>query len=62
MQKYNSLLEENKRLKDELALLKGETCLPMPELKIPTEFSTSTINIYSSSEEKNQFVSFTFQR
>ncbi len=52
MQKYNSLLEENKRLKDELALLKGEARLSMPELKIPSEFSTSTINKYSSSEEK----------
>lgn len=52
LQKYNSLLEENKRLKGELALLKGEARLSMPELKIPTEFSTSTINKYRSSEEK----------
>ena len=52
LQKYNSLLEENKRLKDELALLKGETTLSMPELEITTELSTSTINKYSSSEEK----------
>lgn len=52
LQKYNSLLEENKRLKCELALFRGEDSLSMPELEIPTEFSTSTINKYSSSEEK----------
>ena len=52
LEKYNLLHEENKRLKRELALLKGEDSLSMPVFEMPTMFSTSTINKYSSSEEK----------
>ena len=52
LEKYNLLHKENKRLKRELALLKGEDSLSMPVFEMPTVFSTSTINKYSSSEEK----------
>lgn len=52
LEKYNLLLEENKKMKAELARLKGETSLSMPESEIPTEFSTSSINKHSSPEEK----------
>ena len=52
LKKYNSLLEENRRLKTELALLKGEDGLSMPESETATELSSSTINKYSSSKEK----------
>lgn len=52
LQKYNNLLEENKRLKDELALLKGKTSLSMPVTENIEYISTSSINKYSSSEEK----------
>ena len=52
LQKYNSLLEENKRLKDELALLKGEARLSVPELKIPSEFSN--INHYMKKDIKTK--------
>lgn len=52
LQKYNNLLEENKRLKIELALFKGEDGLSMPESETATELSASNINKYSSSKEK----------
>lgn len=52
LQKYNSLLEENKRLKDELALLKGETSLSMPVTENIGYIPTSSINKYSSVDEK----------
>ena len=52
LEKYNRLLEENKNLKAELALLKGEDGLSMSE-KLPTPtVPTSSVNKYSSSEEK----------
>lgn len=38
LKKYNSLLEENRRLKTELALLKGEDGLSMPESETATDF------------------------
>lgn len=52
LEKYNRLLEENKNLKAELSLFKGETNHTMPE-KSPTPTTPiSTFNKYSSSEEK----------
>lgn len=52
LQKYNRLLEENKRLKYELALLKGETSLSMPVTENIGYIPTSSINKYSSVDEK----------
>ena len=52
LQKYNLLLAENKRLKTELALLKGEDGLSVPECETPTEFSALIVNKHSTPEEK----------
>ena len=52
LEKYNHLLEENKNLKAELALLKGEDCLFSPK-KLPSSTTLiSPINKYSSPEDK----------
>ena len=52
LEKYNLLLEENKKLKAELALLKGETDIVTPEAKTDNQLSKSSINKHSSPEEK----------
>lgn len=52
LQKYNILLEENKQLKTELALLEGEDSLPMPVTENIEHISTSSVNQHSSPEEK----------
>lgn len=52
LQKYNILLEENKKLKTELALLRGETSISMPTADKIEHIPASSINKYSSSEEK----------
>lgn len=52
LEKYNLLLEENKKLKAELALLKGKTGLVMPEAEATPQISISSINKHSSPEEK----------
>ena len=52
LEKYNLLLEENKKLKAELALLKDKTGLVMPEAEATPQISISSINKHSSPEEK----------
>ncbi len=52
LEKYNLLLEENKKLKAELALLKDKTGLVMPEAETTPQISISSINKHSSPEEK----------
>lgn len=52
LEKYNLLLEENKKLRAELALLKGETSLSMPVTENSEHISTSSINKHSSPEDK----------
>ncbi len=52
LEKYNLLLEENKKLKAELALLKDKTGLVMPETEASPQISISSINKHSSPEEK----------
>lgn len=52
LEKYNLLLEENKKLQAELALLKGETGLAMPKIENTPQISMSSINKHSSTEEK----------
>lgn len=55
LEKYNLLLEENKKLKAELALLKDKTGLVMPEAEATPQISISSINKHSSPEEKSIF-------
>lgn len=52
LEKYNCLLEENKKLKAELYMLKGETSLTMPEKSTSPTTLISTINKHSSPEAK----------
>ncbi len=52
LEKYNLLLEENKKLKAELALLKDKTGLVIPEAEATPQNSISSINKHSSPEEK----------
>lgn len=48
LQKYNILLEENKKLKTGLALLRGETSISMPTADKIEHIPASSINKYSS--------------
>ena len=54
LEKYNRILEENKNLKAELALLKGEDSLFMPKKSTSPTAPISAINKHSSPEEKIQ--------
>lgn len=62
LQKYNLLLEKNEEFRSELALLKDKSGLTMPENKITTKVSTTSVNKYSTPKRNNQALSFTFQR
>ena len=52
LEKYNLLLEENKKLKAELVCLKGKTDIATPEAKTDNQLSMSSTNKHSSPEEK----------